>query len=144
MLPQLVLPTRPNLNLRQRRKPFAMKLHRISLSSEALIVAASAFFLLFANHAFWHRLGMGLGEVSRGNWLTYLAVIGILMALLSLLLGLFTPRVALKPVLTALLFDRCGVVLFYGQLRRNHCKAPLSRTPRSALSGSLARCFGLS
>ena len=120
MLPQLVLPTRPNLNLRQRRKPFAMKLHCISLSSEALIVAASAFFLLFANHAFWHRLGMGLGEVSRGNWLTYLAVIGILMALLSLLLGLFTPRVALKPVLTALLFDRCGVVLFYGQLRRNH------------------------
>ena len=32
-----------------------MKLHRISLSAETLIVATIAFLLIFANHAFWQR-----------------------------------------------------------------------------------------
>ena len=100
-----------------------MKLHRISLSSETLIVTTMAFFLVFANQAFWRRLSVGLGDVSASNGLTYLAVIGILLALLSLLLGLFTPRVALKPILTALLVIAAGASYFmdnYGAVIDRH------------------------
>ena len=100
-----------------------MKLHRISLSSETLIVATIAFFLIFANHAFWQRLGVGLGALSAQNWLTYVAVAGILLALLSLLLALFTPRVALKPILIALLVIAAGASYFmdnYGAIIDRH------------------------
>ena len=100
-----------------------MKLHRISLSSETLIVAAIAFFLIFANHAFWQRLGIGLGVVSAQNWLTYVAVVGILLSLLSLLLALFTPRIALKPILTVLLVIAAGASYFmdnYGAIIDRH------------------------
>ena len=89
-----------------------MKLHRISISSEALIVAAIAFLLIVANHAFWQRLSIGLGAVSAQNWLTYAAVAALLLALLSLLLGFFTPRVALKPILTVLLIIAAGASYF--------------------------------
>lgn len=100
-----------------------MKLHRISLSSETLIVATIAFFLVFANHAFWQRLGIGLGAVSAQNWLTYAAVVVILLSLLSLLLGLFSPRVALKPILTILLVIAAGASYFmdnYGAIIDRH------------------------
>ena len=100
-----------------------MKLQRISLSSETLIVTAIAFFLIFANHAFWQRLGIGLGAVSAQNWLTYLAVATILLALLSLILALFTPRVALKPILTVLLIIAAGASYFmnnYGAIIDRH------------------------
>ncbi len=100
-----------------------MKLHRISLSSETLIVAAIAFFLIFANHAFWQRMGIGLGVFSAQNWLTYAAVAAILLALLSLILALFTPRVALKPILTVLLIIAAGASYFmdnYGAVIDRH------------------------
>ncbi len=100
-----------------------MRLHRISLSSETLIVATIAFLLIFANHSFWQRLGIGLGAVSTQNWLTYAAVVGILLSLLSLLLALFSPRVMLKPILTALLVIAAGASYFmdnYGAIIDRH------------------------
>ena len=100
-----------------------MKLHRIALSSETLIVATIAFFLVFANYAFWTRLAIGLGAISAQNWLTYAAVSGILLALLSLVLGLFSPRVALKPLLTILLIIAAGAAYFmdnYGAIIDRH------------------------
>ena len=100
-----------------------MKLHRISMSSETLIVTTIAFFLVFANHAFWQRLVIGLGAVSTQNWLTYAAVVVILLSLLSLLLGLFTPRIALKPILTILLVIAAGASYFmdnYGAIIDRH------------------------
>ncbi len=100
-----------------------MKLHRISLSSETLIVATIAFMLAFANHAFWQRLTLGLGAVSGANWLTYVAVLGIVWALLSLILSLLTPRIALKPILTLLLVLAAGAAYFmdnYGAIIDRH------------------------
>jgi len=100
-----------------------MKLHRITLSSETLIVTTIAFFLIFANNAFWQRLGIGLGAISAQNWLTYVAVAAILLALLSLILALFTPRIALKPVLTVLLVIAAGASYFmdnYGAIIDRH------------------------
>ena len=100
-----------------------MKLHRIALSSETLIIATIAFLLVFANHAFWQRLGIGLGAISAQNLLTYLAVAAILLALLSLLLGLFSPRLALKPLVTILLLIAAGASYFmdnYGAIIDRH------------------------
>lgn len=100
-----------------------MKLHRISISSETLIVVAIAFLLMFANHAFWQRLGIGLGAFSAQNGLTYVAIVVILLALLSLLLALLAPRIALKPILTLLLAIAAGASYFmdnYGAIIDRH------------------------
>jgi lipid A ethanolaminephosphotransferase len=99
-----------------------MKLPRLKLSTETLILIAAAFFLAAANNAFWHRLGIGLGAFSSA-WVNYLVVAALLFSLLCLLLALITPRIAIKPVLTVLLVIAAGAAFFmdnYGAVIDRH------------------------
>jgi lipid A ethanolaminephosphotransferase len=101
----------------------ARRVPKLRVASETLIVLGIAFFLVFANHSFWQRATLGLGGLSASNALTYVSIFILLLALLSLLIALVTPRVALKPLFTLLLVIAAGASYFmdnYGAIIDRH------------------------
>ena len=68
------------------------------MSSEQLLLAVVSFQLCFANHSFWHRLSDAMGSFS-STPLSYISLFMMMLALMSLLYGLITPRQVIKPVL---------------------------------------------
>lgn len=98
------------------------RIQRIQLQPESLVLLVSAFLLLFANQSFWHRVGTGLGPVASA-WGSYLGVVVLVYAVLCLLLGLLTPRLIVKPVLTLFLVIAAGAAYFmdhYGAIIDRH------------------------
>ena len=71
---------------------------KFEVSSEQLLLAVVIFQLCFANHSFWHRLSDAMGSFS-STPLSYISLFMMMLALMSLLYGLITPRQVIKPVL---------------------------------------------
>ncbi len=100
------------------------KLHptKIVMSHEALILISVALMLSIANFSFWRRLSVVLGSVTNA-WTQYIAIALFLLALMSLLISLLTPRMLLKPLLGGLFIVAAGGAYFmdsYGAVIDRH------------------------
>ena len=88
---------------------------RPRMSVEALAFAASLFFTMFCNGAFWHRVADTGALHGPGGWLTAASLLVAITALHMLLLLVVLHRRTAKPVLTVLLLVTAMAVYYMDQ-----------------------------